>query len=282
MDTTQGILLALVQGITEFLPISSSAHLVLLSELYRIETHPLLFDVMLHGATAAAVMLCMRDDIRRIFTGYIRGDVAVRSYGNALLIATFPAFAAGPLLYTAVDSVFSAMPIMAVMLIVSSVFLFVVDYTRRRIHGRVAAPSGGVSVRKGFIVGLFQILALLPGVSRSGITMAAGRLVGFSREEATRFSFLLAIPVIIGACAYTLVHALVGAHPIPGGSVPFLLACAGIAFAVAYAVMRAFLRFVERVGFLPFVVYQLILGSVLLAIWISVDEVVGSYAHAFL
>ena len=282
MDISQGIVLALVQGITEFLPISSSAHLVLLSELYRIETQPLFFDVMLHGATAVAVMLCMRDDIRRIVTGYIRGDAAVRSYANALLIATVPAFAAGPLLYTAVDSVFSVMPVMAVMLIVSSVFLYAADYTRRIMCGRGIASSDGVSVRKGFIIGLFQILALLPGVSRSGITMAAGRLVGFSREEATRFSFLLAIPVIVGACVYAGIYTHVGAQPVSGGSAPLLLACAGIAFVTAYAVMRAFLRFVERVGFLPFVVYQLILGSVLLAIWISADEGVGSYAHAFL
>ena len=270
MDVTHGVLLALVQGITEFLPISSSGHLVLISGLYPHEAQSLLFYVVLHGATAVAVILCMRDDIRRIVTGYIRGDVAVRSYGNALLIATLPAFAVGPLLYTAMEQFFfPSAPVIAVMLIVSSVFLFVVDYARRIMNRRGVKSSDSISVRSGFIIGLFQILALVPGVSRSGITMAAGRSVGFSRGESTRFSFLLAIPVIIGACAYTVIYSHFGVQSVSYDYVLFLLACAGIAFVTAYAVIRMFLRFVERIGFLPFLLYQSVLGSVILIPYLS-------------
>ncbi len=259
MDIAQTLLLALVQGITEFLPVSSSAHLVLVSDVWGYAAQSVAFDIVLHGATLLAALLYFRKDIQTIATGVIKRDQTQQSYALALLFGTVPVVIIGILIYRGIE-VFRAVPVIGIVLILSGIFLFIVDQCGKR--GWIRSDTS--LSRKGLFIGLFQTLSLLPGVSRSGITMAAGRLVGFSRKESTRFSFLLSIPAITGALL--LVSAQADITSLSLISTLPLIAAAVTAFCVAYTVIHGFLKLIERIGFTPFCVYQIVLGIVLLSV----------------
>lgn len=194
MDIIHAFLLALVQGATEFLPISSSGHLILASHFFGYHTQLIGFDVVLHGATLVAALLYFRRDIVTLFVGCAKSDPLQRQCAYAIFLGTIPTVIVGALIYNGID-VFRALPVVAISLILSASLLLFADWYLRAGFLHVDIPLH----RKGFLIGLFQAIAILPGVSRSGVTMAAGRLAGFSRTESARFSFLLAIPVIAGA-----------------------------------------------------------------------------------
>lgn len=256
------IVLAVVQGITEFLPISSSAHLVAVSEIFWGDGHPASFDIILHMATLGAVILYFAKDIRRLIPAFFsEEDSKDRTLAHALVLATLPIMVAGVFIYQIFASLRS-IPIVATALIASGFLLIIADYSMQK-----KWFNTNISIRrKGFSIGLLQILALLPGVSRSGITIAGGRLLGFSRKEASRFSFLLAIPVITGALILLLIKTPPAADSFNGASVDTLIIGIITAFGVGYAAIHLFLKLVERVGFLPFFIYQVVLGAVLLFI----------------
>ena len=196
MDTGLAVLiLAVVQGMTEFLPISSSGHLVLLGELFGQPTsHPAL-AIVLHGATLIAAIAYFRQDICRLIRAlFSREPSRERSLVYAVVLATAPIVCVGFFVYPVFASV-QTVSVVAIALIVSGSALILADYSIQKGWLKTNTPLW----QKGIGVGLMQVLALLPGVSRSGITIAGGRVFGFSREEATRFSFLLAIPTILGA-----------------------------------------------------------------------------------
>lgn len=261
-DLLRATLLALVQGLTEFLPISSSAHLLLPSLLLGWQDQGLAFDVAVHLGTLLAVVTYFMRDLLGIATGMVqqargRGTSAQARLGWFLILATVPVIVAGFLLKDFVDAHMRDVRVVAATTILFGLLLWLADWFHARKGG-----EGSITWRSATVIGLAQILALVPGTSRSGITMTAALFCGLDREAASRFSFLLSIPVIAGAALLLLLDLLNGA------SVNWLeLGYAMVLAAVtAWLCIHFFLRFISRIGFLPFVVYRLVLGGFLLLI----------------
>ena len=256
------VVLAVVQGVTEFIPVSSSAHLVVVSEIFWKNSHPVSFDIVLHMATLGAVIVYFAKDIRRLFIAFFsKGDSEDRRMAHALVLATLPIMIAGVFVYEVFASL-RTLPMVATALIGSGFLLVVADYSIRKKLVRTDIPL----LRRGFGIGLLQILALLPGVSRSGITIAGGRLLGFSRKEASRFSFLLAIPVITGALVLLWLRTSLTMSSFGGAGFGTVVLGVLVAFGVAIVAIHLFLKLVERIGFVPFFIYQVALGTALLII----------------
>lgn len=261
MDAGQAIVLALVQGLTEFLPISSSAHLVLCRHVLGAPEGPadLAFDVALHLGTLLAVLVWFRGDLVRLGRA-LRMPGAAGAGGEArlawgILVATVPVGLGGILLGTGADLLRKPLWI-AIATIVFGVLLWHADRLGRR--DRAIHEIAWLDVLG---VGLAQALALVPGTSRSGITMTAGLYLGLDRCAAARFSFLLSIPVILAASALSLATLLEAGSDPDWGS---LLLGTAVAGASAFACIEFFMRLIERVGYAPFVAYRLLLGAVLL------------------
>lgn len=261
MDYLQIIILALIQGITEFLPISSSAHLILPAQLLGWEDQGLAFDIAVHVGSLAAVMMYFRRDLARYLTsGWTmlarrRFDDHADELGK-LAVATVPIVICGALLKDVVEADLRSVPVIAAATIGFGVLLGLAD-TR---HGERSA----ITWTDALFIGAMQVLALIPGTSRSGITITAALLLGLSRTRAARFSFLLSIPTIGGAGLLAVTDLLSA-----GGGVDWgvLLSGAILSGMAAYACISAFIALVERTGMLPYVVYRLALGGVLLAVW---------------
>lgn len=266
MDLLYLLLLAVVQGITEFLPVSSSAHLVLTPLLTGVADQGLGIDIALHLGTLVAVMLYFRRDTAQLFSGGLQllrpgARSEARTLALLVLVATLPVMVAGLLFNDLVAQHARSLPLIATTTIVFGLLL---GYADRR---AVAADSAvTITLQMALIIGLFQMLALIPGVSRSGITVTAALLVGLSRPEAARFALLLAIPTILAAGALGAVQIARGSA---GFETPLLhaLIAAVFAFVVAYAVIAWLMRFVREASFMPFVWYRLALGLFLFGWW---------------
>ncbi len=261
MDWLQIITLALIQGITEFLPVSSSAHLILPAALLGWNDQGLAFDVAVHVGSLTAVIVYFRRDL----TAYaVSAGNLVRGQGwdahadelARIALATLPVVAAGFLLRDWVATELRSVLVVAGATIGFGLLLAVADAR----HG----PRNAVSWRDALVIGSMQVLALVPGTSRSGITITAALLVGLSRTSAARFSFLLSIPTIAGAGILATAD-LVEAAGDPQWGV--LAAGATLSGLAAYACIRAFIGLVERTGMMPYVGYRLALGMVLLGFW---------------
>lgn len=263
MGITQAVVLALVQGITEFLPISSTAHLILVPLLTDWPDQGLAFDVALNTATWLAVVLYFRGDIINLAKGFFR-SLRERSlkdnHDGALawmaLAATIPVGVAGVLAHDIVAGPLRTFEVIGFSSIVWGLVLWAAD----RRPGKKEIVS--VGWKEALIIGAAQAIALIPGTSRSGITMTAGLFAGLSRTGAARFSFLLAM--VVGALAggkegLDMVEA--------GGATPWgpVLVGGAVAFVSAYLAIHYFLKLISRSSMLPFVVYRVALGIVLLA-----------------
>lgn len=261
MDFLQAIILALVQGITEFLPISSSAHLILVPRFFDWPDQGLAFDVAVHLGTLIAVLWYFRRELIEIIAAWAASllgrdhDAGQARLGWALLLATLPLVVAGPLLAGYVETVLRSPLVIAASTAFFGLLLWVAD----RRPDRVSADTG-ITLRMALVVGLAQVLALIPGTSRSGITMTAGLALGLDRTTAARFSFLLSIPAIAGASVFELAD--LAASPV---SVDWSLMGTGLAVAAisAWLCIKAFIAFVQRIGMLPFVAYRMLLAIVL-------------------
>lgn len=260
MSTIEAILLGIVQGLTEFLPVSSTGHLILARELFGVVgSNALAFDAILHLATATAVVVYFRKDIWLLLNALLRrlGRLPVNQRELTLLgaiaMATVPAVLFGLSLETLMGTLFRAPLLVAGVLVLGS-FLFMYAewvYTKHQ-------PTNVMTLKKGLLIGLFQSLALVPGMSRSGASIAGGMLLGLSREEAARFSFLIAIPIILGAGSKKLLELINTDEVIEWGPVLF---GAGIAFVVALAAIHFMLTFVRRHSLWPFIWYRLFLAA---------------------
>ena len=270
MEIVHIVPLAFLQGVTEFLPISSSAHLLIASDLLRQPTQTLGFDIAVHFATLLAVLIYFAKDICALIVKYFSGDKVSRAYVHALALGTIPVIIIGLALYSSFD-VLRIIPVIAYALIISGFTLFTLDYVARKELVYITIPME----RRGLMIGLFQMLGLIPGVSRSGITIAGGRLMGLSRSDATRFSFLLSIPTIAAAVILSATDSFVAFINlvVSSGSiaaafniemVSSLLIAMAVAFFVALIIIHLFLKTVERIGFSWFFIYQVILGVLLL------------------
>ena len=262
MDNLHGIFLALLQGVTEFLPVSSSAHLVLAHEALGLRGDSLAFDVTVHAGTLSAVIWHYRSQLAALLlackprasgyaSGYALGGGEDRRLLAALAVASLPVLAVGFAFETAIEEYLRAPPVIAAATVVFALALWFAD-ARRSGHVRE------ITWRCALWIGVAQTLALIPGTSRTGVTITAALLLGLSRERATHFSLLLAIPVILAATA-SQASQLVQA---PTAWAPLALGFA-VAAAFALATIRLFVRFVEKVGMLPFVAYRCVLGALL-------------------
>lgn len=255
------IILAIIQGVTEFLPISSSAHLILPAELLGWVNQGLAFDVAVHVGSLLAVMIYFREDILRMAGAWLsKGFSSDQTQDSRLawyvILATIPAVIAGFLLKDWIELNARSALVIAVTTIIFGLLLWYADKAAR--HTKDLSSMG---LKGAVIIGLAQALALIPGTSRSGITMTAALMLGFNRESAARFSFLLSIPVILGAGTLATLE-LVGSGERVDWSA--LIYGAAFSFVSAYLCIYLFLSWISRIGMLPFVIYRLILGAVLL------------------
>lgn len=251
MTYTQSALLGTIQGLTEFLPVSSSAHLALAPRLFSFPDPGLTFDVALHVGTLLAVLLYYRTLWLRLAAGALRDPRGPQARTLGLLaLATVPAVVAGLLLQDAAAAVFRDPRRIALCLIAFSAIMVWADHRGKAAQGAWRAAGA----RTAILVGCAQALALMPGVSRSGATMSAALLLGLGRAQAAQFSFLMATPIVAGAALLKLRH--LSAAELTG---PFWLGLA-VSAVVGFAAVGAFLRFLPKGGLKPYAAYRAALG----------------------
>ncbi|WP_156724541.1 undecaprenyl-diphosphate phosphatase [Streptomyces apocyni] len=275
MSWFESFILGLVQGLSEFLPISSSAHLRLTAAFAGWEDPGAAFTAISQIGTEAAVLIYFRKDIARILSAWTRSltDKAMRGDHDAqmgwlVIVGSIPIGVLGLTLKDQIDGPFRDLRLIATTLIVLGVVLGIADRlaARDETGGRHRAVKQrktlkDLGVKDGLIFGLCQSMALIPGVSRSGATISGGLLMGYTRESAARYSFLLAIPAVLASGAYELKE--VGDGHVSWGPTIFATL---VAFLVGYAVIAWFMKFITTKSFMPFVYYRIALGLVLFAL----------------
>jgi len=262
----QIVVLALVQGLTEFLPISSSAHLILVPVLSPWPDQGLAFDVVVHLGTLTAVAWYFRKDVSQLTVDWTHSCIKRKTVGESrlawlVIIGTIPVGLAGLLLHDFVDQELRSPIVIAWATIGFGLLLGVADYV-----GKVKTnyDEYRLSWKSGIFIGLAQAIALIPGTSRSGITMTAGLFAGLSRQAAARFSFLLSIPVILMAGGYKTVKLFQEGNAIDWFSMGLGYFLSAIS---AYICIHYFLKMLERIGMTPFVIYRVAQGLILLYIF---------------
>ncbi|WP_406096611.1 undecaprenyl-diphosphate phosphatase [Kitasatospora purpeofusca] len=258
--------LGLVQGLTEFLPVSSSAHLRVFSALLGWDDPGAAFTAVTQLGTESAVLIYFRKDIAAIVSTWIRSlwTPALRRDRNArtgwfVIVGTLPIAVLGKLFQTTIETELRDLRIIGTTLILFGVILAVADRSRAV---RGARQVDSLTFPHAVIFGAAQSLALIPGVSRSGGTISAGLFLGYSREAAARYSFLLAIPAVLASGTLELFK--IGEGPAPAWG-PTLLATL-IAFAIGYAAIAWFLKYISHHSFLPFVIYRILLGILIIGL----------------
>lgn len=254
MTTLEAIVLGIIQGLTEFLPVSSSGHLVLFQQLFGLKEAELFFDVCVHLGTLAAVIVVFHWEIKNIIMALLRlvssasrKETVLQQVGSdpglkmalLIVIGSIPTAVLGLMFHGIADQLFSSSLFTGLMLMVTGLLLWL---TRRAKAGNQGVHIAGFSKTKAFIIGIVQGLAIIPGISRSGSTISIGLLLGIDRETAARYSFLLSIPAIVGAGALSLKDGLSQADP----AIRFSLMGAAAAALVGYAALKVLLRMVRK------------------------------------
>jgi undecaprenyl-diphosphatase len=266
----EAVVLGLVQGLTEFLPISSSAHLRIVGEAFGWDDPGAAFTAITQIGTELAVLLYFRHDIARIVVAWFR-SFRLRGSGDRpdpdarmgwlIIIGSIPIVVLGLLFQDQIETSLRDLRIVATALIVFSLVLYWADRV-----GAKKRELDELTVRDGVLYGLAQAMALVPGVSRSGGTITAGLLLGYTRAAAARYSFLLAVPAVLGSGFFQAYEALTG--DVEGAGVawgPTILATV-LAFGVGLSVIAWLLRYLNRGSFTPFVVYRIVLGLLVLGL----------------
>lgn len=266
MEFIQIMVLALVQGLTEFLPISSSAHLILVPQLTDWGDQGLAFDVAVHVGTLMAVIGYFRRDLITILGDWFASLVQRKRVGDSNLawavgLGTIPVGIAGLLFQGSIETVLRSPLVIAATTILFGLLLWWADRS-----GTQDRTEHSIGWRDVVIIGLAQAVALIPGTSRSGITMTAALFMGLNRSAAARFSFLLSIPVILLAGGLNGIELFQ-----QGEAVDWTALGLGVLFSAlsAYLCITLFLKALERIGMTPFVIYRLLLGAVLLMIYVD-------------
>ena len=261
MTWLQVIVLAIVQGLTEFLPVSSSGHLILVPSVFGWPDQGLAFDVAVHFGSLLAVCVYFSSDVAAMIRGgwhllRARTDTQESRLALAIALGTIPAAVVGLTLAGWIAANLRSSSVIAVPLSGYAVLMLLADrFGRRERH------VSGINVRDALVIGCAQALALIPGTSRSGVTISAARILGFTRLDAARFSFLLAVPVILLATVYELGGLIAGEAPVAWVR---LGTAALVSAIVAYLSIDFFMRFVSRIGLLPFALYRIALAAVIL------------------
>jgi undecaprenyl-diphosphatase len=263
MTWIQVIVLAVVQGLTEFLPISSSGHLVLVPSVLGWSDQGLVFDVAVHFGSLGAVCIYFRNDIAAL----LRGSLSVATGDTespesrmtmAIAIGTVPAAVAGLLLAGWISDNLRHPSVVVVTLAGFAIVLALAD-----IFGKRQRIIADVRIRDAIAIGLAQALALVPGTSRSGVTISAALMLGFQRRDAARFSFLLSAPVILLATLYETAVLIIDGGSVAWSTLGVAVLVSGV---VAYLSIEFFMRFVTTIGLLPFAVYRLVLAAVIVVV----------------
>ncbi len=267
MDIIQIIVLGIVQGLTEFLPISSSAHLVLTSILMGWEDQGLLIDIAAHAGSLCAVMLFFRKEIgAMISAAFNPTDAAsnreLKIIGH-IVIATLPIVIAGILLAEIIETHTRNAHVIAFTTIAFALLLAYADRT-----GRSLRDEYQLNWRDVLLIGCAQALALVPGTSRSGVTMTVGLMLGLTKVAAARFSFLISMPTILAAITYKSMQVITTRPDVDVPAITGVFVLSGI---VAYLCIDVFLRLVNSIGMMPFVIYRIILGILLLVFAVEVS-----------
>ena len=273
MDWLQAVFLALIQGLTEFLPISSSAHLILTSKILGWQDQGLAFDVAVHVGTLSAVILYFRKEVVEMISAWFSSILGGSTSANsrlawAVIWGTIPVGLFGLFLeaFDIVDNYLRAIPVIAATTIIFGLLLAYADRKYKNKPVEELKTEYQLGWKDVVAIGGAQALALIPGTSRSGITMTAAALLGFSRTAAARYSFLLSIPAILlpgGLKGYQLVS--------DGATFDWSFLILGIVVSAlsAFACIHLFLKWLDKIGFMPFVWYRLALGIGLLILYFS-------------
>ena len=265
MELLQVIILALLQGLTEFLPISSSAHLILPSQLFGWPDQGLAFDVGVHVGTLLAVVIYFRNDLLQMFIAWL-GSLSGKHSSNSrlawfVIAGTVPALITGLLLNELIDNHLRSILVIAGTTLIFGAVLCWADLFRTE-----SRTLDSIRLKDALMIGAAQAVALVPGTSRSGITISTALMLGMDRHSAARFSFLLSVPVILGAGLIKTLDLIALGDSAPWGMVALGTLIAGVS---AFSCIHFFLKWLDRIGMQPFVVYRLILGVFLLGLWFS-------------
>lgn len=260
MSLFEIIVLAIIQGLAEFLPISSSAHLILPNALLGWE-NDLAFDVAVHLGSLLAVMIYFREDIARMLVAWFQNGFSAEQSADSklawwVILATLPAVIIGFLIKDWVEVYARSALVIAITTIGFGLLLWFADARAKH-----KINEYQLTWKMALVVGFSQVLALIPGTSRSGITMTAGLMLGLTRESAARFSFLLSIPVILGAGTLLTLDLVESEAAVDWVSMGYGVV---LSFICAYLCIYLFLAWISRIGMLPFVIYRLLLGTALL------------------
>ena len=257
MSYLDAFLLAIIQGITEFLPISSSAHLIILS--YILETSSNLFyDVSLHLGTLIAVCAYFKNEIKDILNQInVQKSIFSNNLLTNLFISSLPTLFLEFLFVNFIDNNLRNTLVISVTTIFFALVLWIATLRAPRKN-----ELAEISLNEALIIGLAQSISLIPGTSRSGITISAGLLLGLDTKTATKFSFLMSIPTIGAIAAYQILSLDLGNLV---SYIQFNVLGLFVSFLVAYFTIDIFMKFIEKIGFLPFIIYRLVLGMLLVA-----------------
>ena len=264
----EAIFLGIIQGLTEFLPVSSSAHIRIFGEFLPSAADPgATFTAIMQIGTEIAVLIYFRADIARLISASLRwlirrGELVGSERSDArlsalILLGSLPIFFLGYFGQEYIRQNFRSLYLIAATLIIFGLLLGVMDH-----YGKKMKDLDALGARDGIAYGIAQSLALIPGVSRSGATIAMGRALGYKREAALRYSFLLAIPAVLGSGAFELFNSL--SKPLNSFSLGETFVATFTAFTVGYLVIAWLMKYVQTKSFMPFVIYRLLLGTLLL------------------
>lgn len=266
----EALILCIVQGLTEFLPISSSAHIRIVGEFMNKAQDPgARFTAITQIGTELAVLIYFRNDIKAIAFSWLRQVVrrvelnseekGQARMGWLIIVGSIPIVVLGYLGTDIITNDLRSLWLIASVMIIFGVILGIADK-----YGKSEKTLQQLNTKHGLLYGAAQALALVPGVSRSGATIAMGRFLGYSRDAALRYSFLLAIPAVFGSGLYQLKDAFSSSAAPNVFSIPETFAATAVAFGVGYVVIAWLLKFVSTKSFMPFIIYRVILGFVIL------------------
>jgi len=257
MFELQFFLIGIIQGVTEFLPISSSGHLVLFAQLTNWEDQGLFTDIAVHFGTLFAVLIYLRKDIYYFLTNIFQFKLFEDQIIFKIILATLPAIILGYFIYDYVSLYFRSIQLIALSSIVFAIILFVADRVKME-----SKSWNKITYSEALVVGLFQVLAFIPGASRAGVTITGARLLGYDRLNAARFSMILSIPIILASMTLSLINVFKDEYVEVNISQSFSAAI--IAFITALLSITFLMNFIKKFNFNIFIIYRVLLGILLL------------------
>ena len=261
MFDLQYFLIGIIQGVTEFLPISSSGHLVLFGKLSNWEDQGLFTDIAVHFGTLFAVIVYLRKDIYYLFLNLFQFRIFEDQIIFKIMLSTLPAIILGYFIYDYVSIYFRSIQLIAISSIIFAIILYFADKISIE-----AKNWQNITYAEAVLIGLFQLLAFIPGASRAGVTITAARFLGYDRLNAARFSMLLSIPIILASMTLSLINVFNQEHAAVNFYNSFFAAI--VAFIAALLSIIFLMRFIKQANFNIFIIYRIILGIILLIVYV--------------